>query len=1567
VDFGKFLGDVGNFFGGFFGGSQKKKDDDERRRQIVAQRQSQPSRPATSSGGSIQMPGSFVPEQSRQSFELPQLGGVNQKKKEEDSKKASGVKLKVKEASPVKVAPVAAKPKGILDLNLSSQKYNPQLDLTPKTVTKPQPKEKNKDDRPFLEKLVAGLQQGAGRVVDTALQGGGVLTDFGIRSNPFISEKRREENLRKSLATSEAIRGMINKTEDISGNPLLGNRDVDESAARIARGQGTAQDFAAVGGRGLDVAGTTTMLINPARTLSTTATVASPMRSLIPVVAKEATLYGGLEGTQATADTYGQTGDLNEALQQFAPNFLLGAGSQIGLEAVAAGLGRLTRDVAGRTPVVKSVERSAEDALKNADEVLPKPIVGDPEAFKIDVPARIEKLPDPNSPIMAAKTKMQPPAITSPNRPSVPAPKNEVVSFNQRPHEVIDSLKTEGDTKYLLRDESGKNTWTNQAGLDTARQTPVEPIVPNAALVAEPTPTVTDTKTPLDIKSEEVITQPTAIDQAAVAADVSKAAAKDVPTNASVDELGTIARKTVSEGKLTNDVDAQVLSNRVGDAIEAAAQRTGSTWEEINKKIQAAWSRGLKSYKDAGLTKEQFDVARKAADELSLLRQRVDPSLIGEGEVGQFYSPRQASDTEFTQELVNEIKRDRGGGLRDNELDLSTTPYRQAIRRYSNAPEAVTDILVDSVENKIVKDALGNETFVETGIKVPEDVKAAFKEDLKPYIAAQDDAIRAADAGDAAGIDKAIATGDKAIDDALVRMAERLPKDTVEARDAIANMISERRAYMQSTVRTNMFSNVVNRLFDQSQKAVVNFGDIALPLVNKISNKITGSSQPGVATDFAATRLANKYAKGTLIKQQNRNFKTNVRLAGATARNPVTKALAKADAAYRSAGTYLTSLGDLSTNAVKATNLAIIGKGRAEGLTTAAELESYLINNINSPEYLDIYRNMSNTYSGYIGMPQTLTSTGQKGGKASEFFSKVDNLTKNALDKTPLPDRVKQEINDLIMPSITGFAAATSRIAAKQLNALALGIPNIRRGMKLAASDSPNAKAIGEMMVSRSIIDGVLAGGVMGAGTLLGSTGHWTGEYPSDPNERARWESEGIQPESFSFEIDGKTVYAQPGRIVGVLALPMVIPAVVADAVKNGTDPAQAVTSAVAGIVKQFNENLGADAIIQHVGDVDKLINGSEYEKKAASKSLMNMLGFAISNVNPASGLQNNIANAADPYKRDTSGGVLDVVTARNPFTRQSLEVKTDNLGNPIANNTQLSLGSSALTVGDGSSDTKGEADKLEAEISRLSQGDFEVMPARDVTNTASQDDARLLMAGDIYSSADDETKAAMLHDALLGTRTKDISPDLSDVDRTALIEYKLQSQEKRKAWLDDNANASTYYTAAYNNLDAGGTLTADDNDLQNKSGARYEMVEAQVNEQLGASSDLKALYDQISQSDFKKMFDPDSEDYDPEKANLLFKYDEARTKAGVSDNKFTDKPKYSLKFNAGGGRGGRGGRGGSGKFAFASMPESLVGVNDGAKYDSVGPTFKPIADLQAPAAVVPTGRSISVKKGIQI
>lgn len=214
--------------------------------------------------------------------------------------------------------------------------------------------------------------------------------------------------------------------------------------------------------------------------------------------------------------------------------------------------------------------------------------------------------------------------------------------------------------------------------------------------------------------------------------------------------------------------------------------------------------------------------------------------------------------------------------------------------------------------------------------------------------------------------------------------------------------------------------------------------------------------------------------------------------------------------------------------------------------------------------------------------------------------------------------------------------------------------------------------------------------------------------------------------------------------------------------------------------------------------------------------------------------------------------------------------------------------------------------------------------------------------------------------DANLKASGIDISPDLPDSEKETLKEFTRQGQ-KSDAWLEDNTNNANYQTAVYNNAKANGTLQPKaDEDLSNPKGLKYKAVEAQVDAKVNATYELKKTYGDTSQAEFKAMLNPKSDLYDTDTAEIIYNYDQARVAAGLP-------PKYNLakaqKELAG--------AGGKKDFAFASLPASLVGGSSnsgGGSYAKNAPTFTPIADLQAPTgAAIPKGRTISVKKGIQL
>lgn len=209
-------------------------------------------------------------------------------------------------------------------------KFNSQQDVNnaqwaQKTLDDVQKNGMNKGGNPltFAQDFVAGTQQGLSSVADIALQNQGLITSgFGLASPEWTNA---------AMGTVEKLRGALHGGTDINGNKLAGVSGADVAGGRIASGNGNLQDFATVGGEGLNVANTATMFINPTSSVAKTAAGQTIARSLIPRVAKESALYGGTSGTQAGLQTYGQTGDLGQSIQAAGTGLATGAIAQAGL------------------------------------------------------------------------------------------------------------------------------------------------------------------------------------------------------------------------------------------------------------------------------------------------------------------------------------------------------------------------------------------------------------------------------------------------------------------------------------------------------------------------------------------------------------------------------------------------------------------------------------------------------------------------------------------------------------------------------------------------------------------------------------------------------------------------------------------------------------------------------------------------------------------------------------------------------------------------------------------------------------------------------------------------------------------------------------------------------------------------------------------------------------------------------------------------------------------------------------------------------------------------------------
>lgn len=1261
----------------------------------------------------------------------------------------------------------------------------------------------------------------------------------------------------------------------------------------------------------------------------------------------EATKQALIQGAKTEGRNMAAFGAAGGALSAGAQQYLGGDidGGQTFKDTIISGM--LAPLFSGPTAGARAgFRRGVDDVISNAassvdDAPRPNPMVEAEEIIRQPTTPR-----DPNSPITQSPTTNKAPAITSPNRPAATVQQPQQINVPetvgtqppvlQQPVEMPAPAPVPAPAampevqapRPMTPDEA---TIAAQKAIDEAATQPA-PVAPEVASAPAEAPSVAEARA----IAESAIP----VNTEAVAASTARQAANQAPTEAIADDLGSMAQSAIQSGQKLDDAGWEALAKRVGDTANSQAEAIGTDIPTIMDKVQRAWeSKGkVKTAKDAGLSEAEFNLYQKTLNEMNYLRERADPSLLSNNAIGRWYSPRQATDSEYTPDLVNEISRG-GSGVGGDDLDLTTTPIEHYIRRYGNAEKVVVDNLVHAIENVSTKDANGVSSVTPSGLKVSSEAKAKLETGTKEYIAKKDAIEQALVKDDVSvkDIDNLTRQMDDDINKVFSELIDSIPKNTAEGREAIQRLTTARGAYLQSTIRSNMFSNIVNRSMDQVQAGLVKSTNTMLGVADSLVS--ASLRQNGaLAKGRAARSVAREYSKGALFKQIGADFRTNMALGEGT----------KIGRAYRAGSTALTSAGDLTKVNVKTANLAMLARAQAEGITGRAELAAYLRKNLNSPEYKELLTGISDVYAGYVSLPTSIGSrVGKPGGKLSRWDNAIANSEK--LKEWGVSPRARRELNDLVMPALTGFAAATRRVGGKSLNSAALGVPGMIKGLKIAREGGESARQIGQIMIARSLVDGAVGGTAAAATTaaMVAGAAEWTGSYPSDPNERARWQAQGIQENALSFDMgNGEKLQIQPGRLLGAFALPIVLPAVL----KSGGD----VGEVIDGTMGQMLENMGVDSALQNAASIGTALTGSGHQRDAAWNKLLGSAGFSMSAMIPASGALNNVANATDDVKRDTSGGVVDVIKNRVPGFRQSLDEKTDNLGNPIRNNVQGSLGSSVISTSK-AGDTAG-ANPLNDEINRLAKAEFEVMPGKDVKNSNSQNDARLVLESDIYKGADDERKSEILREALLGTRAKDIHKDLEDADRKVLLEHLFQNEDQRKVWLEDNENAFGYYKGKFANKQANGTLTADDQDMGKTGSLIQQMVGARVDYQNDIPQELTQLYKNTTKTEFNKMSEADQQ--------KLIDYDKKRVAAGLPSKFQNSKGGY--------GKAGGSGRKGSDKFAFAQLPSSLIGTGggsgSGSGYAKEAPLFKPIPDLKAPAGkAIPKGRTISVKKGIQI
>lgn len=132
------------------------------------------------------------------------------------------------------------------------------------------------------------------------------------------------------------------------------------------------------------------------------------------------------------------------------------------------------------------------------------------------------------------------------------------------------------------------------------------------------------------------------------------------------------------------------------------------------------------------------------------------------------------------------------------------------------------------------------------------------------------------------------------------------------------------------------------------------------------------------------------------------------------------------------------------------------------------------------------------------------------------------------------------------------------------------------------------------------------------------------------------------------------------------------------------------------------------------------------------------------------------------------------------------------------------------------------------------------------------------------------------------------------------------------------------------------------------REGLRDEITRLEITANGSYPKEVISLYSDTSQSEWRAMGNPESEDYDPELYEMLWDYDEQLTKAGVSkSSKGKEKQKFAAAKGRGGSGGGKSGKGLPKGYSFDIATQSFRGGG----FDPQRPLK---ADFATPESAIP-------------
>lgn len=518
-------------------------------------------------------------------------------------------------------------------------------------------------------------------------------------------------------------------------------------------------------------------------------------------------------------------------------------------------------------------------------------------------------------------------------------------------------------------------------------------------------------------------------------------------------------------------------------------------------------------------------------------------------------------------------------------------------------------------------------------------------------------------------------------------------------------------------------------------------------------------------------------------------------------------------------------------------------------------------------------------------MGEVYLDAAMKSSGLTGLFEKGQTIEKAVTDYVGknTDNKALQGASKLIMRMAVGFPTATGNFMYQSAKRLTMGLPSyLETGIKMAKGDKLGAAQAFE----RALKETGSGAAILGLGAALGKAGMISGPYPSDPEERARWEREGISENSIKI---GGAWYPIP-QGAGMLGLPLMTGA----AIGREGDSDESLKELYSP--KSLSKLLPTDQI-------QGFLNMASGD--GAPQDFKNFVASSVRAATPAGALFNQIAKSFDDTKNDTTtkdlwSNIIDQVASGIPGVNNMMDIpdKLDDAGNPIQNPNpvQIAFGATSATQPGGEARSQQIMSDINAKLQGIGQYGIFDDP---VMESVLDDETKLLYNQAKQGKELDQSDVKKLEEALV----KGVSSEGTD---TAYLE---------RGEYDTNLAALKLKRDLMQADKTTKPSSLKDIETAIKRGEVYKEIKVPY--------DLIAEYKSVGVDDWRKMgIPPEDEDYDPdmydpEMYQKLWELDQKMTEAGVSYRKGAlDKNKYFLKEKkAGSGRGGSRSRNLGGEF----------------------------------------------------